>query len=598
MLYYIFMLEQEILDQNKNIKFSRVFFHYWKFAKKYKWQYLIMTIFFMVASILFTTIIPLYYRDIIDALNSGQEYSEVISIFTSIIIIIIIYNILFRLADFLMATYQSKNITEISQSIFNQVSQYSLSFFENNFVGSLVNKMNKFTWAFVFIMDTFIFNIFWTIGQSMVVLFILSFINIKITIIFLLWLVVYLVINFWFVKKMLKLDYKNAQAGSNESGALSDILTNVLNIKIFPFQRIERKYYQKFVNNTAQTRINSWMFMNKQFLVNAILFTFLEIVVMLTVIKLKLAGEITIGDVVLVQIYVALYFTALWNISRVLKKLIQEFSNAKEMVQILDHKTEVQDVKNAQKIKIKTGEIMFQEATFSYPNQKEIIFNKFNLKIPAGQKVGLVGTSGAGKTTITKLILRFSNLNSGKILIDNQDVSQITQESLRENIAYVPQEPILFHRSIYENIAYARPNASKKDIMEASKKAYADNFIKTLENGYETTVGERGVKLSGGQKQRIALARAFLKDTPILILDEATSALDSVSEELIQNALFKLMQDKTVIVVAHRLSTIKKMDRILVIEEGEIEEDGTHQELIKQSGQYQKFWKKQTAKFV
>jgi len=296
----------------------------------------------------------------------------------------------------------------------------------------------------------------------------------------------------------------------------------------------------------------------------------------------------------LIQSYFMLFLAALWSIDRLFKRLVQAVSDAKEMVEILDQENEVRDIKGAKKLKAQEGTIIFKNTTFSYPNQKEEVFNEFNLNIPAGQSIGLVGTSGAGKTTIAKLLLRFSNLNSGKILIDRQDISQVTQDSLRSSIAYVPQEPILFHRSIYENIAYANFKATKKEILEASKKAHVDEFVQTLEAGYDTMVGERGIKLSGGQKQRVAIARAFLKNAPILVLDEATSALDSVSEELIQNSLFELMKDKTVIVVAHRLSTVQRLDRILVIEEGRILEDGNHKELLEKNGLYKKFWEKQT----
>jgi ATP-binding cassette subfamily B protein len=257
----------------------------------------------------------------------------------------------------------------------------------------------------------------------------------------------------------------------------------------------------------------------------------------------------------------------------------------------------VRDIDEAKKLKVVQSEIVFEDATFSYPNQKENVFHKFNLTIPSGQSVGLVGTSGAGKTTITKLLLRFANLNSGKILVDDQDIAKVTQNSLRGGIAYVPQEPVLFHRSIYENIAYANPDATKEEVLRASEKAHVGEFIQALSDGYDTIVGERGVKLSGGQKQRVAIARAFLKNSPILLLDEATSALDSVSEELIQDALFELMKGKTVIVVAHRLSTVQRLDRILVIEEGEIIEDGNHQGLLDKNELYAKFWQKQTRRF-
>ncbi len=221
-----------------------------------------------------------------------------------------------------------------------------------------------------------------------------------------------------------------------------------------------------------------------------------------------------------------------------------------------------------------------------------------NLEIAAGEKIGLVGHSGSGKTTLTKLLLRFNDIDGGEILIDGQNIANITQEDLRKCIAYVPQEPLLFHRTIRENIAYANPEASSKDIEEAAKKAYAQEFIEKLPKGYDTLVGERGVKLSGGQRQRVAIARAILKDAPILILDEATSALDSESEKLIQAALWELMKGRTAIVIAHRLSTIQRMDRILVLNDGEVIEQGKHAELLEKNGTYAKLWAHQSGGFI
>jgi ATP-binding cassette subfamily B protein len=237
--------------------------------------------------------------------------------------------------------------------------------------------------------------------------------------------------------------------------------------------------------------------------------------------------------------------------------------------------------------------------SFAHDNGKgEHVFDKFNLTVPAGQRVGLVGHSGSGKTTLTRLLLRFSDIDAGKIAIDGQDIAKVTQRSLREAIAYVPQEPMLFHRSLRENIAYGKPNASEEEIRRAAQQANALQFIESLPEGFDTTVGERGVKLSGGQRQRIAIARAILKNAPILVLDEATSALDSESEKLIQESLAELMKGRTSIVIAHRLSTIAKLDRIVVLDKGRIAEDGTHTELIKQGGVYSSLWAHQSGGFI
>ncbi|OYW42452.1 hypothetical protein B7Z28_01505 [Candidatus Saccharibacteria bacterium 32-45-3] len=226
------------------------------------------------------------------------------------------------------------------------------------------------------------------------------------------------------------------------------------------------------------------------------------------------------------------------------------------------------------------------------------MFKQFNLSIPAGQRVGLVGQSGSGKTTLTKLLLRFSDIQKGAITIDDQAIETVTQSSLRKAIAYVPQEPMLFHRTLEENIKYGNPDANREQVIEAAKRAHALEFIEKLPEGLDTLVGERGIKLSGGQRQRIAIARAILKDAPILVLDEATSALDSESEKLIQQAFTELMKDRTSIVIAHRLSTIAKLDRIIVMDNGAIIEDGTHDELLAKKGQYAKLWAHQSGGFI
>jgi ATP-binding cassette subfamily B protein len=227
-----------------------------------------------------------------------------------------------------------------------------------------------------------------------------------------------------------------------------------------------------------------------------------------------------------------------------------------------------------------------------------MLFNGLSLKINGGEQVGFVGPSGSGKTTLTRLLLRFVDIQSGSILFDDQDISKVTQESLRQSVAYVPQEPLLFHRSIRENIAYGKPKATEKEIIKAAKQAHAWEFITKMPGGLDTVVGERGIKLSGGQRQRIAIARAIIKDAPILVLDEATSALDSESETLIQDALGKLMKGRTSIVIAHRLSTIAKLDRIVVLKAGAIAEQGSHEQLVLANGSYAKLWKHQSGGFI
>jgi ATP-binding cassette subfamily B protein len=306
------------------------------------------------------------------------------------------------------------------------------------------------------------------------------------------------------------------------------------------------------------------------------------------------SGTIMVGSVVLLITFTGNIVGGLWNFPTIFLELNRIFGDAYDMTKTLDEPLTVVDKPTAKELLVPHGEIKFDDVTFQYADGNEVVFDGLTITIRPGERVGFVGHSGSGKTTITKLLLRLADIDSGAILIDNQNIAQVTQESLRRCIAYVPQETNLFHRSIAENIAYGRPKAKKDEIIRAAKLANAWEFIEKLPNGLETMVGERGVKLSGGQRQRIAIARAILKDAPILVLDEATSALDTESERLIQAALKNLMRGRTAIVIAHRLSTVAELDRIIVLDNGKIIEDGPHADLVKSDGKYASLWNKQT----
>jgi ATP-binding cassette subfamily B protein len=308
-----------------------------------------------------------------------------------------------------------------------------------------------------------------------------------------------------------------------------------------------------------------------------------------------------VGTAFLVITYTNGISQRLWDFARgTLRTYNRAMGDAQEMIRILAISPEVRDPAKPEKARITKGAIDFQSMRFTHPESRsgEVLFNGLDLHIKAGEKIGLVGHSGSGKSTLTRLLLRFSDVDGGAILIDGQNIATVTQDDLRRHIAYVPQEPLLFHRSIRENIAYGKPGATQAEIEAAAEKAYAREFIDNLPKGYDTLVGERGVKLSGGQRQRIAIARAILKDAPILVLDEATSALDSESEKLIQAALWELMKGRTAIVIAHRLSTIQRMDHIVVLEHGSVTEQGTHRNLLKQKGTYAKLWTHQSGGFI
>jgi len=308
-------------------------------------------------------------------------------------------------------------------------------------------------------------------------------------------------------------------------------------------------------------------------------------------------GLMTLPVIVLIQGYLGRLTQSLWSFGGIVKTFYDGFADAQEMALILDSPHEIED-KTTMILESVKGGVVFDNVTYIYDKNNTKVFDEFSLTIPAGQKIAIVGSSGAGKSTFVNLIMRLFNLTSGRILIDGVDISSIPQKNLREQIAFVPQDPVLFHRTLMENIRYGKREATDEEVKKASVLANCDKFIDRLPLGYDTYVGERGIKLSGGERQRVAIARAILKDAPILVLDEATSALDSESEMLIQDALRNLIKNKTTIVIAHRLSTIRAMDRIIVIEDGKIIEDDSHDQLInKDEGVYKKLWNLQAGGF-
>ncbi len=382
---------------------------------------------------------------------------------------------------------------------------------------------------------------------------------------------------------------------------VSDTLVNAQAVKTFASEQSELRQHRALSDTLVDLRFRDWSMTARSGSKR------MGVLLALEIAFIAFVGYMVSHDPSILAIgifsfsYMITMTNRLFDIGTMIRNIEESFVSAASMTEILLQETEIVDSPHAKKLQVKKGKITLDDVRFAYHDESSngAVFDKLALTIPAGQKIGLVGPSGGGKSTLTRLLLRFDDVDSGAISIDDQNVRDVTQTSLRHAVSYVPQEPLLFHRSVLENIAYGKPDATLEQVREAAKLAFADEFINKLPKGYETIVGERGVKLSGGQRQRVAIARAILKDAPILILDEATSALDSESEVYIQRALEQLMQGRTTLVIAHRLSTIQKMDRIIVLDDGAIVEDGTHRDLLKtDGGLYAKLWAHQSGGFI
>ncbi len=401
------------------------------------------------------------------------------------------------------------------------------------------------------------------------------------------------------IKNRQKLVAERERTSNRMAGHVADVISNISTVQAFARESDEQKRHDGFVHAYTSTALRTW-----DYHVFKIEMKIAPLSIVSNVLGLIIAIMVSDNAVITAAVFISFnYFVnatrILFEFNRIYRNIENALTEAAEFTALLAEAPDLTEELGARELHIERGEVIFRAVDFAYDHKKDdLLFEKLNLHIKPGEKIALVGHSGGGKTTVTKLLLRFVDITGGELQIDGQDIAKGTLASLRRSIAYVPQDPAMFHRSIADNIRYGRIDASEADVHEAAQKAHAMEFIDTLPKGFETMVGERGVKLSGGQRQRIAIARAILKDAPILVLDEATSALDSESEVLIQDALWKLMEGRTAIVIAHRLSTIQKMDRIIVLDHGRIVEQGSHKELVKHNGTYAKLWAHQSGGFI
>ncbi|MFI5275422.1 MAG: ABC transporter ATP-binding protein [Candidatus Saccharimonadales bacterium] len=508
--------------------------------------------------------------------------------------------VLWRIFDMFYWRLEGKMERAIYQEVFEHLIKQSANFHANQFAGHLVSATNKLAGAYVRLADTILFQVAPLFVGLTFVTIVMLFRAPFYALLLVSFSILYIVISFIVNKSVREHGAKVAHAESQQTGTLADALTNVMAIKSFARENAENQRFADATNNTYSKLIRMmYAFQRQQIFLSSVTGIMSAVALAVAVISV-VSFNANLATAFLIFSYTSSIASQLFTFSNnALRNFNRSFGDANDMIEILGSTPEVGDAVHPDKVRIKNGGIEFREVVFVHDGAEDALFDGLSISIKAGEKVGLVGHSGSGKTTFTRLLLRFSDIDGGEVLIDGQNIAQITQNDLRRAIAYVPQEPLLFHRTIRENIAYGKPDASAEEIEIAARQANAHDFIVGLPIGYETLVGERGVKLSGGQRQRVAIARAILKDAPILVLDEATSSLDSESEALIQEALWKLMEGRTAIVVAHRLSTIQHMDRIVVLDNGVIIEQGSHHELLKRkNGTYAKLWQRQSGGFI
>ena len=569
------------------------------FASRPHWRWALPAIVAVVLAGVLYASIPYIFKLITNAafeLPQEGAYEALAWACGSYILVLLGAKVIWRVSGFTGAQWATRARATARHALTAYVTLHSRSYFSDRFAGSIANKVSRGANGMVDMVDQLLWRFSELVVFSIVSFFIAFTTNALLAWIFLAWLVSVVAFNIYIVRKRIPLAAHAQKLETGLTGTTVDLLTNISTMQEYARRVFEIDRLRTLISERRIAGVRNWYFGERILISNNILQTIFGGVMVYVALRFTLQGTISPGDIVLVVAIIFNIEHLFQTLGSELNKFAETWGEIKESLEEIVEPHEIMDRPGAKELKVSRGEIMLKDVTFSYGDAP--IFEHLNLHIRAGERVGLVGRSGAGKSTLLRLLLKHHILDSGVISIGGADISSVTQESLRRAISVVPQESMLFHRSVADNISYGNPEASREEIQAAAKAAQAHDFIMRIPLGYKALVGERGVKLSGGERQRIAIARAILKNAPILFLDEATASLDSESEVAIQKALRELMKGKTVIAIAHRLSTLREMDRILVLERGKIVEEGTHEELVKSGGIYAELWAHQAGGFI
>jgi ATP-binding cassette subfamily B protein len=575
---------------------------FWYFLKK-QWKRFLLIQIFSFAWTLDHTLWPYVIMRFIDTITqfSGDKTGAWEALQPTIVMglgLWIILEIFFRSSG-ILSTYAFPRLeADVRMSMFDYVLHHSHLYFSDHLAGSIANKISDMPQSMTRLFQQIIYLFMPVLLAFIISITFFMFIHPFFALILAGWLAIHIGICFAYSTQCDRYSTIHAEARSTLSGKVVDSLVNSTNVRLFSHQNFENRYLSFFQKDEKRKNRHSlWIIEKMKIWLGINSFLGAGVALNWYMIYSWFQGHLTAGEVIFI-------FNTTWNITMMawlagleLPLLFREIGVCRQALTVIQDPHGLIDAPEARPLKVTQGEIVFDHVTFHYLTHQNLFDNK-TIRLKAGEKVGLVGFSGSGKTTFVHLILRYYDIQSGHILIDGQDIAKVTQDSLREQISLIPQDPSLFHRSLMENIRYGRLDATDEEVFEAAKKAHCHEFIQKMPEKYDSLVGERGIKLSGGQRQRIAIARAILKNAPILILDEATSALDSVTEREIQEGLEILMEGHTTLVIAHRLSTLSGMDRILVFKEGRIIEDGTHHTLIDADGHYAHMWNMQAGGFL